>query len=521
MARLGLMIVCFVVACTPSLEPGATCATNTDCPSPFVCADGRCRTECVSQRDCPLGTFCRLDAERRGSCALPDDPTCPATACAAHLLCVDDVCVNACTSVTECPIGSACVAAMDGRTRCVRADDGDAGPDVDAGPDCHGPRCDRVVQLSAGMRHVCARTAGGHVWCWGQSGGAGGGAIAIGDCGGNPCQATPVEAVFWDGSSELPIADAADVSGGENFTCVLRGDQPWCWGQAGTTGTGESDIRHAMRVRHEDGGFVGPTRDLSSARSCTLALTSDGSVIGWGVSPLGLLGDMGNAELGRTLSLAGSLPATTLMATGSEHACTSSGDGVACWGSADLGVLGRVMPAPTPGLYDVTPAPVAGADLAGAAALSAGDWHSCALVDGEAFCWGKRWLLGVFTFGGPNACAPDAECSTVPVRVYRDPASARFTALGGTAVAHHECALDADGLVRCWGDFDALDELLYEPHAIPLPGPAEAVTVGEGFSCAIVAGDVYCWGRNENGQLGRGAPGNRDVVPARVAFPSE
>ena len=48
-----------------------------------------------------------------------------------------------------------------------------------------------------------------------------------------------------------------------------------------------------------------------------------------------------------------------------------------------------------------------------------------------------------------------------------------------------------------------------------------AVTVGEGFSCAIVAGDVYCWGRNENGQLGRGAPGNRDVVPARVAFPSE
>ncbi len=39
--------------------------------------------------------------------------------------------------------------------------------------------------------------------------------------------------------------------------------------------------------------------------------------------------------------------------------------------------------------------------------------------------------------------------------------------------------------------------------ALPNPGPLRALAAGDGFACAVVAsGDVYCWGRNDVGQLG-------------------
>jgi alpha-tubulin suppressor-like RCC1 family protein len=47
---------------------------------------------------------------------------------------------------------------------------------------------------------------------------------------------------------------------------------------------------------------------------------------------------------------------------------------------------------------------------------------------------------------------------------------------------------------------------------------AASVTVGAGFACALTdAGRAFCWGRNEVGQLGRGATGDPVFVPAPVA----
>jgi serine/threonine-protein kinase len=53
---------------------------------------------------------------------------------------------------------------------------------------------------------------------------------------------------------------------------------------------------------------------------------------------------------------------------------------------------------------------------------------------------------------------------------------------------------------------------------VPLPAPAQSISYGATV-CAVVAGDVYCWGDNAWGQLGRGPASEEldfDATPARV-----
>ena len=60
--RWALVLV-VVAGCEARLARGSGCATTSECSAPLVCAAGRCRIECVTHRDCPLGTFCRLGDE--------------------------------------------------------------------------------------------------------------------------------------------------------------------------------------------------------------------------------------------------------------------------------------------------------------------------------------------------------------------------------------------------------------------------------------------------------------------------
>lgn len=88
----------------------------------------------------------------------------------------------------------------------------------------------------------------------------------------------------------------------------------------------------------------------------------------------------------------------------------------------------------------------------------------------------------------------------------------------GTA---HTCALRAGGTIDCWGD-NSEGELGRGPdgpdgsdyHALPVVdsidgGPpltgAVQVVSGDDFSCALVGGTPYCWGSNDNAQLGNNA----------------
>jgi alpha-tubulin suppressor-like RCC1 family protein len=84
----------------------------------------------------------------------------------------------------------------------------------------------------------------------------------------------------------------------------------------------------------------------------------------------------------------------------------------------------------------------------------------------------------------------------------------------------HTCAA-IEGRVACWGEGssgqlgqgDMLSSA--EPQTVSLPGPATALAAGRDHSCAIVGGDAYCWGDGTNGRLGHGGTDDR-LVPTQV-----
>ncbi len=212
---------------------------------------------------------------------------------------------------------------------------------------------------------------------------------------------------------------------------------------------------------------------------------------------------------------------------GSRHTCAVLADSrVRCWGVGRDGELGygnkeTIGDDETPG--SVGPVDL-GTDLGmqrTALAVSAGDVHSCALLDnGSVRCWG---------FPG-NGRLGYADPTLKTIGDDETPGSVGPVDLGGPAVAisaggAHTCAILAgeSGLVRCWGfGFDGQlgygmnpvgafnigdDETPASVGPVDLGGPAVAIAAGGLHTCAILAGPegkVRCWGLARNGQLGYG-----------------
>jgi hypothetical protein len=129
---------------------------------------------------------------------------------------------------------------------------------------------------------------------------------------------------------------------------------------------------------------------------------------------------------------------------------------------------------------------------------------------------------GVRVVAPPRAVAP-----IVPAAPHASPVTPAprlpIRALSGSN--SHACALFASGRVGCWGvnERGALgDGTTVEPasplHAVMVEGLDDVaeVAVGNDFSCARKAdGTVWCWGDNEQGQLGNGTV-LRSPRPMRV-----
>lgn len=170
------------------------------------------------------------------------------------------------------------------------------------------------------------------------------------------------------------------------------------------------------------------------------------------------------------------------------HACVLVANKTArCWGEASQGRLGIGAASGRSG--PVTP------KLAGIEAISVGGRHTCAIAKGQAYCWGAN-EEGQVT-GNPGT--PVLEPTVVE--------------LGWEAVAAvapgvtHTCAASASGDVKCWGR--NAEKQLGLDHARTrtgfadvAAGPATHLCSGLFHSCAASADKVLCWGDRTRVQLG-------------------
>lgn len=136
--------------------------------------------------------------------------------------------------------------------------------------------------------------------------------------------------------------------------------------------------------------------------------------------------------------------------------------------------------------------------------ITAGDRHSCALTaDGRVFCWGAN---DAGQLGGRPRVAGDCDglaCALAPLHVRGLGSIVRLS-----AGAAHTCAAAADGAVWCWGANDQ-QQLGREPEGscrgmpcaitarrVPMVLAVNRLEAERDRTCGTTGVRTYCWGEN-------------------------
>lgn len=313
------------------------------------------------------------------------------------------------------------------------------------------------------------------------------------------------------GVPSRPAFALADVSVGHTHTCGLgTAGETWCWGSnfLGQLGQGTSDapdefFSTPVRVR-----TTVPFQAVTTGGLHSCGLSPEGAVLCWGSNINGQagIGSDGNLVLTPTEVAGGAR--YRAISGGVDHTCAIGTDGVtACWGVNANGQLGN-------GTFTFATVPTPVATSVKFAQIRAGIWHTCALdASGLAWCWGdnSNGQLGNGRFGvSSSRLVPTA------VRV-----SERFTTIEATS--SHTCGLTAVGQLFCWGRNDEGQlgngnrEWQTRPVRVNSPVAFVAVATGTVHTCGLTSdGVAWCWGNNDEAQLGDNSL-QRRLSPGPVA----
>ena len=344
-----------------------------------------------------------------------------------------------------------------------------------------------VQEISAGVLHTCA-VVNGRAMCWGAGGN---GQLGNGD---DVRKNTPQQVIGL-------TSGVTQISVWGSHTCAVVDGVAWCWGNDGSGRLGNGDASHT-NVPAQVVGLTSGVEQISAGNDHTCAVV-DGGAFCWGAGRHGRLGHNepqmtdgdGDPVPGtgpgtnksEPTQVAGLTSGVTQISAGQSHTCALVDGGVWCWGRGDAGQLGN-------GLNSSQDAPVKVNGLtSGVEQISVGFSHTCALVDGGVWCWGvgSDGRLGNNSRSNANA----------PVQVVDDMGTAISGVTQISAGGLHTCVV-AGGGAFCWGS-DSGGQLgnsngsdVSTPQQVDgLTSGVTQISTGELHTCAVVDGEAWCWGK--------------------------
>lgn len=274
----------------------------------------------------------------------------------------------------------------------------------------------------------------------------------------------------------------------------------------------------------DDVNFVG----IQTGSDHNCAWTEIGSVICWGMNDVGQLGtgwtqenwDSDFSLIPSSVSLASDEVATQVI-VGDGHSCMILSIGYSlCWGDNSHGQIGDYS------TFDsYSPMDVGFDGLVSVSAIEMGFRHVCSLSNsglgnsGTVHCWGANDKGQVSSDIGNDQLSP-----VLVIDGSQDP----IDSLASSPNSRHTCALSQSGNVYCWGGNEngqlGRNNTLNSATPIQVEFPNDetmkAIDVNSDNTCSLSEdGDLFCWGSNSFGQLGVGTLED-SLTPVKVQFDS-
>jgi alpha-tubulin suppressor-like RCC1 family protein len=357
------------------------------------------------------------------------------------------------------------------------------------------PFCNDPIDISAGFNHTCVIRKDGTLWCWGRN--------LAGELGipGEKPHVFPNPVPLPGKAVKVAAGGGYGAQPNPAHTCVILEDTTvFCWGngQYGQLGIGGSV---SSPVPTQVTSLVNVAAIAAGARH-TCAVKTDGDLYCWGDDTAG---QIGNGMEPESLSNPGLiLQGAKQVDAGEQHTCAVMlAGGLKCWGFNFEGALGT-----GDSTNRFTPADAAPPLLDGVEEVAVGDRHTCARRNNEVYCFGNDYN---------GACAANTWGPVLKPTLVAVPDVTQV----GVGLERSGAVSGPKGLVKMWGVQplgDGTSQLSGTPVEATINGVAR-IAAGYQHTCALKTnGEVWCWGEDEDGQLGNGPISDTQLTPVPVIW---
>jgi alpha-tubulin suppressor-like RCC1 family protein len=453
---------CAVVAGAPR-SPRAACGGTAECAGSCGGSSASCTfpaVACGAAASCTGNTLNKRGACSAGVCQAGGTQSCGAYACSASA----GACLTTCGGAGDCAPDYTCSV-----NQCVT----------------------KAVSVATGANGSCAVLMSGKVMCWGNPPGHPAGSMA---------------------PYEVPgLSNVARMFVGLIHSCALtRDNKILCWGANGGGQLG--DGTYVERTTPQTVPSVAQpwtsVTDGCVIEGHALAIVG-GAVYGWGSNSYSAIGQPASLTQTATPLVVSNTGTATLLGCGQNFGVSYNGAQLCSWGQNSSGQASSDAAS-----VIVPPVCVSASNIV---EMNAGGAYACArLSSGGYRCWGDN-TYGQYGMGQVTAMPPPGVAST-GVTIKRLAAS-----------NFHACAIFDDNRLRCWGGnmwrqlgSGSTANSVNTPQLVQDLGTDITDVSSNGFAmhtCVLRAdGSVWCWGNNDNGQIGTGSTSMFVDRPTRVQW---